>query len=432
MVVAGERTARFLQHYAAAGDEAKAATRARIESLRPSGAGVHWSPPLEMLRELESVATGVAQSGVEGDAARLDPLAGALDLVASPGAFEAGVEGLRPPITVRVERLWDAALANAGVTLTWIDAAGERVHGRREPVDAGAFTERGFEMYLRAPPTASGACRLYGTLTPPTIGEHAAVVTEIRVDAIADLRARLDAIRGRRLDGHPGYDRLRELLTRLLVHGRRGSCALGGAEMLAALERWNESGPPTGLLVPLELVWTDAQSVDRWLWSYSPRREPRVALALLSPPNEAADAVFAGPHGAAWFKLAEDHGAHLFAANLPTKVASVGEWLGRLREWVGDCELVVIARGDVLSRLTAGVAALDEPPYDAWVASSSIAAHVAAGLLGSKPGLLLAPAPAPSDADHVEWICGADAWMLNDLVLCAHVGDWLARRAERR
>jgi hypothetical protein len=432
VVLASERIARFLLHYSKAADSARAAARERLEAARPKAASAHWIPGLDSLREVESVLAGDAAAVDEPGSARLDAFAGSIDLIAIPGAFEIAKAELTEPITVRVVRAWGQNSATVEFTLNWLDTAGERVQARRESVEAGAFTPRGFPMYVRAPATVAGRCHLFGQLRLSATDAYAAVVPEVRVDAVENLRARLDALRERKLDGHPGYDRLRELTTRLLVTGLRGSVALGGGDLLLALESWREAGPPAGLAVPIELSFRDTRGVEHWLWSYSPAREPRLAVLFLAHSGETPDQIFAGPAGEAWQGWAEANGAQLFATHIPPQSADVAPLLERLREWSGGLELVAVARGDALGTLTSGVGALERPPFDAWIASTAAPAEAASKLFPALDGLVVAPGPAPQAPGRVEWLEGERIWLLNEPAFFSRATAWLARRLERR
>ncbi len=432
LVLASERIARFLRHYANADADARAAARVRLEAARPKAASAHWIPGLESLREIESVLAGDGAVLADANDSKLDALAGALDLIAVPGAFELSDAELKEPVTVRVVRAWGSHSASVELTLNWFDAAGRSVQARREHVDAAAFGPRGFPMYVRAPATAAGRCHLFGHIRLSPNDEYASVIPEVRVDAVANLRSRLAALRARELDGHPGYDRLRELTTRLLVTGLRGSVALGGGDLLLALEGWSEAGPPAGLAVPIELSFRDTRGVEHWLWSYSPAREPRLAVLFLAHSGETPDQILSGPSGEAWLDWAEQQGAQLFATHIPPQSADVLPLLERLRQWSGELELVAVARGDALGALTGGLGALDHPPFDAWIASTAAPAATASKLFPSREALLLAPRPAPEASERLEWVEGERIWLLNEPEFFARASAWLTGRLERR
>jgi hypothetical protein len=432
LVLASERIARFLQHYANADAGARSAARERLEAARPKAASAHWIPGLDSLRQIESVLAGDAAALDDTSGSKLDALAGALDLIAVPGAFELSDGELTEPVTVRVVRAWGAHSAAVELTLNWFDTAGACVRARREQVDAAAFGPRGFPMYVRAPATAAGRCKLFGHLRLSPSDEYASVIPEVRVDAVENLRSRLAALRARELDGHPGYDRLRELTTRLLVTGLRGSVALGGGDLLLALEGWSEAGPPSGIAVPIELSFRGARGVEHWLWSYSPAREPRIAVLFLAHSGETPDQMLSGPSGEAWLDWAEVNGAQLFATHIPPQSADVAPLLERLRQWSGGLELVAVARGDALGALTSGVGALEQPPFDAWIASTAAPAAAASKLFPPLEALLLAPGPAPESSARVEWVEGERIWLLNEPEFFSRASTWLTRRLERR
>lgn len=485
-VLQGERTLQFLERLAHADKAAAAAILERLESARPSGASAHWSPSLDLLRRAEGVIDP-AVDGADPAWESLDRLAGALDLVVVPGAFEIVDGAMTEPITVHVSRAWGADAFESELTLEWVDAAGQRTQARREPVAAAAIGPRAFQMYLRAPATSSGRCFLIGQLARRPSGRFAARLPAVRVDAIENLRERLDALRARDRVEQPGYRRLEELLSRLLVAGLRGSTALGGGDMLLALERWTPAGPPRGLLVPLELSYQDERGSEHWLWSYSPEREPERAIAFLAHSAETAEQVLAGELGAAWMDFAERTGTQLFATRLPRAPAQAALGLQRLREWTGALELIVIARGDALAALSPSANGDAVPTCDAWVALTSIPAASCDVVRSKRPGLLIAPGPAPSvpssdplsatprvdalalrravrsqltssrarsldwmrplalavaveallqqsasaQAD-VEWVEGPRLWFVGEPGLRARVEGWLERRAQSR
>lgn len=427
----GERMTHFLERLAHADEAAARAIFERLEAARPAGASAHWSPSLDVLRRAEGVIDP-AVDGADPHWESLDRLAGALDLVVVPGAFELAAGELSEPITVQVSRAWGSEAFEAELTLEWISASGERSHARREPIASAAIGPRPFPMYLRAPTTLAGRCHLTGQLARRPSGRFAARLPAVRADAIEGLRTRLEALRQRERVDQPGYRRLEELLSRLLVSGLRGSSALGGGDMLLALERWTEAGPPRGLLVPLELSFEEERGVEHWLWSYSPEREPERVVAFLAHSGESAEQVFAGELGAAWLDFAERSGTQLLATRLPRAPALAAQGLARLREWTGALELVVVARGDALTALSPSAAGAQDPACDAWVALTSVPAASCDLARSARPGLLIAPAPAPSARETVEWREGARLWFLGEPRLREQLADWLGRRAQSR
>ncbi len=430
-VLQGERVTQFLERLAHADEAAAQAILERLEAARPKGASPHWMPTLDLLRRAE----GVIEPAVDGADAHwdsLDRLAGALDLVVVPGAFEIVNDGLTEPITVHVSRAWGSDAFEAELALEWVDAAGQRSHARREAIAAAAIGPTAFAMYLRAPATAAGRCHLMGQLARRPSGPFAARLPAVRVDAIENLRARLEALRQRERIDQPGYRRLEELLSRLLIAGLRGSTALGGGEMLLALERWGIDGPPSSLLVPLELSFEDERGAEHWLWSYSPAREPERAIAFLAHSAESAEQVFAGELGAGWFEFAEQSGTQLLATRLPRSPALAAQGVERLREWTGALELIVVARGDALTALSPSATGAAGPACDAWVALTSIPAASCDLARSPRKGLLIAPAPAPSTTETVEWREGARLWFAGEPGLRAQIADWLGRRTQSR
>lgn len=431
LVLQGERVSRLLERLARADAPTRELVVASLEAARPQDASVHWTPGLDLLRRAEGLLDPVAEE-VDPQWEALDRLAGSLDLIAAPGAFEVRAGELTEPLIVHVVRAWGSESANVDLALEWLDPSGERSAARREPVAAEAFGPSGFPMYLRAPGGGAGRRQLFGHISRRPGGKFAALVPGIRVDAVENLRARLEALRARERIEQPGYRRLEALLSRLLVAGQRGSTALGGGEMLLALERWTSDGPPRGLLVPLERSSEGTRGPEQWLWSYSPQREPERALAFIAHSGETAEQVFSGELGDAWLEYAERSGTQLLATHAPNSVAQLAPLLARLREWTGRLELVLVTRGDSLAAL--GIAGVNagEPPFDAWVAFTSVPAANCAALFPGSPSLVIAPGPAAPARAGLEWIEGDRLWFLGEPSLLAHVSSWLERRAQSR
>lgn len=431
LVLQCERVSRLLERLALADAPTREALIASLEAARPASASVHWSPGLDVLRRAEGLldpAADVADEQWES----LDRLAGSLDLIAAPGAVEAREGELTEPLTVRVVRAWGSEAANVELALEWMDTKGQRTVARREPVAAEAFGPRGFPMYLRAPAGGPGRCHLFGNLTRRPAGSFAALIPGVRVDAIESLRARLDALRKRERLDQPGFRRLEELLSRLLVTGLRGSTALGGGEMLLALERWTSEGPPRGLLTPVERSFDAGRGPEHWLWSFSPQREPERAIAFIAHSGETAEQALSGELGAAWLEFAEQSGTQLLATHAPSSAAQMVALLADLREWTGQLELVLVARGDSLAALGAAFSSGSSPPFDAWVALTSIPAANCAALFPQLPALLIAPGPAAPERERLEWVEGERIWFLSEPQLLAQVSAWLGRRAQSR
>lgn len=431
-VVACERRTRFLEHYAQADGAQRERALELLEAARPAGASTGWQPSAALLRRAEALLQDRAESATDAELERFDALAGALDLLAIPGAFELREKEPTAPVTVRVALLADTQARDCEFVLQWIDTARRHVHARREPVDARGFAGQGFDMYVRAPLSEPGACWLYGRISPRGEAPFAVRTAEIRVDAIERLDARLAALRERSLGEHPGYVRLGELLTSLIVRGARRSASLGGADLLAALEAWSEAGPAAGSPVPIEAVGTSAGGAERWLWSYSPSGTPRRALALFAGPDEPADAPFAGAVGLEWMRWAERSATQLFAVNAPTEPGELEALLARLRAWSGGLEFGVVVRDDAWRAFSLGLATLSGRPFDVWIVNVSTPAKAYGDLLAACPGLLVAPGPAPAARAGLEWVEGERLPLIEEALLPAHVEAWFTRRESAR
>jgi hypothetical protein len=434
--VASERLLRFLARYGSATPELRARAALQLGARRPLTAGIHWTPGVDALRRAESVIADSAGGplSAEDSAAldTLDALGGALDLVAVPGAFEAVAEGPGEPVTAVVRKLHaiDAPVEFV-LELAWRSPSDEIVHARREPVAAAALEAEAFEMYLRAPATGPGPWRLSGLVRFPS-GTVAATVPEIRVDALPDLRERANAAMAKTLDGQPGLDHLRELLARLIGSGRRASTSLGAAEMLFAIEAWSETGPPRGLPVPIEAVFTDARHVEHWLWSYAPEAEPVRGIVVLAPSTETADLALSGEVGRRWIELAETSASQLFALHLPPDPGLVVPLLERLRRWVDGGEVVVVARGDALGRLLLGLSGGAAPPFDAVAISGVVRGASPSSVLAPLPRLVVAPGASEAAGEAYRGLEGAEYAWLNELALPVEVGRWLEDLGEAR
>lgn len=423
--VLSEREQRFVAHYLLAAPDAQAEARASLEGLRPRGASASWAPGLDAMRLVES-----RLSGGTGEFPDLDELAGVLDLVALPGVFEARHDGLGDPLTVRVRRLYRfQPKADFTLSLRWRASDGSELPARTEPIGAGAVTEDGFDMYLRAPLSGPGPWRLYGIVTRPDAGEVGFAVPEVRVDAVHELRTRARAALERELEGQPGHRHLRVALDRLLRSGRRLSASLGASELLTGIERWTETGPATGLPVPLELGHVDARGVEHWLWTYGPKEDPVRAVAILSPTAEAVDHVFAGDLGRTWIDFAERTRTQLFALHLPSLPAEVQATITRLKSWVDGRPLVLVARGDGGAKLPP-VAEGAPLPYEGLVLAGPFAARADARSFGSLPRLCIGPGAAALGNDGVaRGIEGTGLVLIDDLSLARQTEDWLAESA---
>lgn len=429
--VISERLQSFVAHYLRASEEARAGAAAALAAEQPKAAP-GWAPGIDALRRVESrIADASGRAPDDAALAALDALAGALDLVIVPGAFEATSEGVGDPMTVRVRRLHTLDVGEDFVlSLRWLAPDGSELPARREPVSAAALSAEGFEMYVRAPLTGPGPWRLYGVVGRPSSGELAGALASVRVDAVLDLRARARAALDKQLPNQPGLHHLKVALDRLLRSGRRLSASLAAGDLLRAIEGYGDSGPPTRMPVPLEQVFVDARGVERWLWTYGPAEEPLRALAVLAQSMEPSDHVFAGALGREWLEFAERTRTQLFALHLPNDAARAKETLERLRSWVDDRELYVVARGEATQRLERGVAGLERAALAGLVVCSPVALLADSAALQPFPRLLVGPAD-----DRAKLSAGATALpasgalLLDDLALPRQVEQWLATLA---
>ncbi|MCY3003320.1 MAG: hypothetical protein NTV21_16115 [Planctomycetota bacterium] len=423
--VLSEREQRLVAHYLLATPEAQAEALRSLDGLRPRGASASWAPGLDAMRIVES-----RLSGGTGEFPDLDELAGALDLVPLPGVFETHHEGLGDALTIRVRRLYRfQPKADFTLSLRWRASDGSELPARTEPIGAGAVTDEGFDMYVRAPLSGPGPWRLYGVVTRPDAGEIGFAVPEVRVDAVHELRTRARAALAKEIEGQPGHRHLRVALDRLLRSGRRLSASLGAGELLAGIENWAENGPATGMPVPLELVHTDARGVEHWLWTYGPKEEPLRAVAILSPSAEAVDHVFAGDLGRTWIDFAERTRTQLFALHLPSLPQDVQTTITRLKSWVDGRALVLVARGDGGAKLPP-IAEGAPLPYEGLVLCGPFAVRADAKSFGSLPRLCIGPgAAALAGQAHVKGLDGTGLVLIDDLSLARHTEEWLAARA---
>ncbi len=419
--IRSERQQRFLSHYVSATPEARAKAAAALEAARPVGASPNWAPGLEALRRVETeLSTGAQVERVD-----LDLLAGALDLSVAPGLFHSAHEGLGDPLVVHVRRVQPVeARADFWLELRWLGSDGSELPARREPIAASAVTERGFDMYVRAPLSGPAPWRLYGVATRPDRPEEGFALAEVRVDAVLDARKRLEAALARGIEDQPGYERAAVLARRLAATGRRGSAALSGTELLTTLENWPKTGAPTQVPVPLELGWRDARQVEHWVWTYGPAGEPTRALAILAPESESADNVFAGPLGQLWREYAERTRTQLFALHLPPQPAQVRELLARLGAWIEGRPLFALARGEATARLELGFLGAERPQLAGVALCGPLVARADPARYGDTPQLVVGPeAKAATSASRV----GVDASgvvILDDLLLPGAVESW--------
>lgn len=430
--VVSERMLRFLRHFELSSADQRRLVIAALTAHKPASAGGGWIPPLDVLRRVESLVADSSGAGHDEAVVReLDQLAGALDLTAIPGAFECAAEGLGDPITVRVTRLYDADPSGDFVMeLHWRARDGSDLRARREAVAASAISESGFEMYVRSPLSTPAPWSLYGLVGRPQSGELAGGIAEIRVDAVADLRARMATVLSKALPDQPGVGHLQACLARLMAQGRRVSAALGAGEMLGALEAWSSDGVPPGIPVPLEPAFRDAQQGEHWVWTFGPSTTPERGIAVLSASFEASDHSFGGIVGERWLECAERTRSQLFAFHLPSDVKAIPALLARIDQWLEHRPLFVVARGETLARLELGLRASEVDVVDGVVISGVFSAIRPSSVLAPRPRLVVAPGAARDVADAAySGVDGAAFALLNDLELPLHVERWLAARA---
>ncbi len=419
--VRSERQQRFVAHYLRAQPERRERAAAALAAARPVGASPNWAPSLEALRRVETELS----SGAVPERAELDQLASALDLSVAPGAFHARTEGLGDPLVVRVRRVHPVDVReDFWLELRWLASDGSELPARREPIGLRAVNEQGFDMYVRGPLGPAAPWRLFGVVTRPDRPEEGFALAEVRVDSVQDVRARLEAALARPRSSQPGFGRVASLARRLVSTGRRASAALAGEQLLRTLESWPEAGAPTGVPVPLELGWREANGVEHWIWTYGPAGEPTRALAICSPESEAEDHVFAGPLGELWRDYAERTGTQLFALHLPAQPKEAAEVLARLGEWIEDRPLFALARGEATARLERAFLAADAPKLAGVVLCGPLVARSDPERYGGLPQLLVGPQGASVVHALRRGVEAGGIVILDDLTLPAHVDAW--------
>ena len=419
--VRSERQQRFLAHYLNAPPERRERAAAALVAARPIGASPNWAPGLEALRAVETeLSTGSA-----AERSDLDLLASALDLAIAPGAFHARSEGLGDPLVVRVRRAHPVDVReDFWLELRWLASDGSELPARREPIGMRAVNEQGFEMYVRGPLGPEAPWRLFGVVTRPDRPGEGFALAEVRVDAVSDVRMRLEAALASERPAQPGFARVASLARRLVSTGRRGSASLSGGGLLRTLESWPESGAPTGVPVPLELGWREANGVEHWIWTYGPAREPVRALALLAPDNEAEDHVLAGPLGELWRDYAERTGTQLFALHLPAQPKEVAELLARLGAWIEERPLFALARGEATARLERGFLAGAAPKLAGVALCGPLVARSDPERYGSLRQLVVGPQAAGIVHAQRRGMDGTGIVILDDLALPLQLERW--------
>ena len=165
-----EREDDFFRAWEAATPAARQRTAQVLRDLRSQGAPAEWRPDIGSL----GVATWTLGGGDpelllgENPAASLAVQAVCVDLVVRPGAFVATEAGGRPAnLTVRVWPLFELReTLDVTVRLIWIAPDGSESLAREEPVAARAFSDGGFDLFVRAPKSTPGVWRLVLELEP--------------------------------------------------------------------------------------------------------------------------------------------------------------------------------------------------------------------------------------------------------------------------
>jgi hypothetical protein len=422
-----ERTLRFLRHFEGADQDQR---RAAVEALLAArkGGAADWTPTLDVLRRVESlVADATGDAPQTASAAALDALAGALDLVAIPGAFACAAEGLGDPLTVRVRRVYGVTPPSDFVLeLHWRSNDGVDVRARREPVASSALSDAGFEMYLRAPLSGPAPWHLYGMVGDAQSSAIVGGIAEVRVDAVERLAERAQAVLAREADAQPGRAYLAQCLRQLLTHGARPSAALGAGEMIGALEAWGDGGPPPGVPVPVEPTFVDRSGLRRWMWTYGPEAEPSAAVIVTASSFEAADHALAGVLGEHWTACAERAALQLFSLHVPSDPRALQRELERARAWVDGRPVYLVARGDALALVELALKSAPRALVDGLVLSGGFENFDPARVLPQFERLVMAPAAArhPSAVGY-RGVEGRPLSFLNDLELPAHVERWI-------
>ena len=385
-----ERTASFLSAWEHADAEARARACAALVAGRPSGAPAGAAPTLKALDAARHALRGPGADEVE---TRLRNLVDALDVRVVPGAFGPAQEGRGQPLTVRVNTLWNVeAPAAVTVTLRWLAPEGTTSEARSEEIGGGAFSARGFEMYVRAPLSASG--RLFGLELEARSGKRSARAVPVPVACVAS-------------PAEPESAAARELQERW-----QALCAEG----------WRSALAP-GVAQPAGLAYATARTSE-WAWFLRDDPTPRCALVLLAPPEEAAEAVLLDPLAARWRATGDELGARVIAARLPYPLGS-GEHpdlahflteLPGLADLQPDARVFLVARGMASTHLLPGLSG-ELPPALAGVA---FGAAVRADLPDTPVPLLPAP---DQEADAAP---PASLRPLAELDLPRRVRSWIA------
>ena len=168
-VVKNERVDTFFRLWDTASEERRAAAADVLASLRSPGAPSEWWPDPGSIEVATRVLTGEPSELLlgENDAATLAVQAASLDLRVQPGLFTGSATGRGQSLVVRVVPLFELRAAlDVHLRLIWIDADGREQVARDEVVEKSAFTDPGFDMYIRAPLSADACWTLVAELRP--------------------------------------------------------------------------------------------------------------------------------------------------------------------------------------------------------------------------------------------------------------------------
>lgn len=434
-VVLGERVAGFLEEYAAASPELRKRADDAIEKSRPTGAGLSWYPGADAfaraVREMHRPAREV-DPGVENVHSELDTIAAAFDLRVVPSCFAPRTEGIGDALTVSVRTLYSAfATKDFTCALEWVGPDGQVQPARRETIEAAVLRENGFTMYIRSPVSQPARWTLRARVARADDSSYEGVSPGVELSCIRDFAPRVAAVAERKLEGQPGRERLLRSLDLLQQHGLRSNACIDAERALAAAEQWTADGPPVGVPVPLEIVFTDSMTVEHWMWWVRPAKECARTIVLLAPAAEAPDAVLAGEVGASWMRLARDNDAELYASHVPLDPTLVMGLLGKIRERAKG-ELIVVGRGDAFGRMQAALYQKRQSmPFDAIVISTVIQGQDPGSVMPGITRLLVAPGDPATAADKsgtLTWVEGSWLPLLNEPRLPKLTADWLASR----
>lgn len=228
-------------------------------------------------------------------------------LTVRPGAFEARPGSRGTPLTVLVAPLFDTPVPDAvDVRLIWVSPQGEELVARTEPVEPGPL-RGGFEMFVRAPPSAPGEW----ALVPVVLRQGASLRGfPVAVDAVRDLERRRAALAERWPTSHPGAARAADASA--LVEGGLRLPALTSEDLLSLAEG-EPAGQPIGGLVPARPHFV-AGRLEAWRLGPS---AAHVGVVLIASSRERPEELLAGVLGERWGAAARASGFEVVATGLP-------------------------------------------------------------------------------------------------------------------